>query len=352
MPSLPSTAVHRALLTAVIILLLFLGYRVLAPFIVPMVWAGILAYVTWPAYQRLQRTTGGSANSSAALMTVLLALGLVLPMAWGIYVLQDEAGKVMGRVTAQLSSGTLQTPAFLRNLPGIGPEIERFLNRLLHDPAALRDQVERLSQHALGSAGAIAGGISRNAAKLGMTLITLFFFYRDGELLMAQIRTALQHLIGRRANGYVQAAADMTRAVVIGIVLTALAQGFLAGIGYAVAGLDSPVFLAAITTLIAMVPFGTPFAWGSVAVWLFAQGDIVAALGLAAWGTFVISWVDNIIRPIVISNKTHIPFLLVMFGVLGGLNAFGMVGLFLGPVILAVLVAVWREWLEGEKAAG
>ena len=138
--------------------------------------------------------------------------------------------------------------------------------------------------------------------------------------------------------------------MVIGIVLTALAQGMLAGLGYAVAGMDSPVFLAAITTLIAMVPFGTPFAWGSVAVWLFAQGDIVAALGLAAWGTFVISWVDNIIRPMVISGKTHIPFLLVMFGVLGGLNAFGMVGLFLGPVILAVLVAVWREWLEGEKA--
>ncbi|RZU38381.1 putative PurR-regulated permease PerM [Fluviicoccus keumensis] len=344
-----ASAIHRALLIVVIALLMFLGYRVLSAFIVPMVWAGILAYVTWPGYQRLKRATGGP-NRSAALMTVLLALVLVLPMAWGIYVLQDEAGKVMGRLTAQLSSGTLQTPGFIRTLPGIGHELEGFLDRLLHEPGALRAQLERVTQHVWGSAGAIAGGISRNAAKLGMTLVTLFFFYRDGEVLMAQIRTALQHLIGRRTNGYVQAAADMTRAVVIGIVLTALAQGFLAGVGYAVAGMDSPVFLAAITTLIALIPFGTPFAWGSVAIWLFAQGDVAAALGLAAWGTFVISWVDNIIRPFVISGKTHIPFLLVMFGVLGGLNAFGMVGLFLGPVILAVLVAVWRQWLEGEKA--
>ena len=352
MPTPHASALHRALLASLIVLLLFLGFRVLAPFLTPMVWAGILAYVTWPGYQRLKRALGGGPNRSAALMTVGLTLLLVLPMAWGIYVLQDEAGKVTARLTAQLTSGTLKTPDFIRTLPGVGQEFDSFLNRLIHEPGALRSQLERLGQHVLGSAGAIAGGISRNAAKLGMTLITLFFFYRDGELLMQQIRTALQHLIGRRANGYVQAAADMTRAVVIGIVLTALAQGLLAGLGYAVAGMDSPVFLAAITTLIAMVPFGTPFAWGSVAVWLFAQGDIVAALGLAAWGTFVISWVDNIIRPMVISGKTHIPFLLVMFGVLGGLNAFGMVGLFLGPVILAVLVAVWREWLEGEKAEG
>jgi len=129
-------------------------------------------------------------------------------------------------------------------------------------------------------------------------------------------------------------------------VLTALAQGLLAGVGYAGAGLANPVFLGVLTALVALIPFGTPFAWGGVCIWLLVNGQTWPAIGLFLWGTFVVSWVDNIIRPLVISNATQMPFLLVMFGVLGGLAAFGMVGLFIGPVILAVLVAVWREWLE------
>jgi predicted PurR-regulated permease PerM len=138
----------------------------------------------------------------------------------------------------------------------------------------------------------------------------------------------------------------MTKAVVWGLVATALAQGLVAGLGYWWAGMHAPVLLGAITALIALIPFGTPFAWGTIAAWLLISGDTVAGLGLIAWGVLVVSWVDNLVRPLVISNATRIPFLLVMFGVLGGLAAFGLVGLFLGPVVLAVLMAVWREWME------
>ena len=99
-----------------------------------------------------------------------------------------------------------------------------------------------------------------------------------------------------------------------------------------------------------LIPFGTPLVWGSIGVWLLLTGKTAAGIGLLVWGAVVVSWVDNLIRPIVISSATQIPFLLVMFGVLGGLSAFGMVGLFLGPVILAVLMAVWRQWLDAEKA--
>ena len=140
--------------------------------------------------------------------------------------------------------------------------------------------------------------------------------------------------------------------MVYGILLTAIAQGLLAGLGYWVAGVPAPVLLTLVTILLALVPFATPFVWGGVAVWLLVQGHTLEAIGLAVWGTLVISWVDNLIRPLVISSATKISFLLVMFGVLGGLAAFGFVGLFIGPVILAILLAVWREWLEGvdEKA--
>jgi predicted PurR-regulated permease PerM len=144
----------------------------------------------------------------------------------------------------------------------------------------------------------------------------------------------------------------MTKAVVWGLVATALAQGALAGLGYWWAGVDAPVLFGAVTALVAMLPFGAPFVWGSIGIWLLVSGNLTAGIGLLVWGALVVSWIDNLIRPLVISSATRIPFLLVLFGVLGGLAAFGLIGLFLGPVILAVLVAVWREWLEEAGGEG
>jgi predicted PurR-regulated permease PerM len=120
----------------------------------------------------------------------------------------------------------------------------------------------------------------------------------------------------------------------------------VAGLGYWWFGVAAPVMMGAITAVVALIPFGTPFVWGSVGAWLIADGRLFDGIGLLLWGGLVVSWVDNLVRPLVISNATRIPFLLVMFGVLGGLAAFGLVGLFLGPVILAVVMAVWREWIE------
>lgn len=140
-----------------------------------------------------------------------------------------------------------------------------------------------------------------------------------------------------------------TQAVVYGIGLTALAQASLAGIGYAVAGTPNPLLLTLITLIVALIPFGTPFAWGGVSVWLLSNGHTTQGIGLALWGIFVISWVDNLIRPIVISGATKIPFIIIFIGVLGGLTAFGFVGLFMGPVILAIALAVWREWISQHR---
>ena len=129
-------------------------------------------------------------------------------------------------------------------------------------------------------------------------------------------------------------------------------QGVLAGVGYAVAGAPSPLILTLMTILIAFIPFGTPFAWGGVVVYMLAQGHVGPALGLLVWCVVVVSWVDNIIRPALISGATELPFLVVMFGVLGGLTAFGMVGIFVGPVLLAVLLGLWHEWLDPQLSPG
>jgi predicted PurR-regulated permease PerM len=145
---------------------------------------------------------------------------------------------------------------------------------------------------------------------------------------------------------YLDAVGSTTQAVVYALILGALAQGAVAGIGYFIFGIKAPVLMGAVTVLVALVPFGAPVVWGSMAVWLIVSGHVWPGVGLLLWGLLLVSWVDNIVRPLVISNATRMPFLLVVFGVLGGVLAFGLVGLFIGPVLLAVSLALWREWLE------
>ena len=134
--------------------------------------------------------------------------------------------------------------------------------------------------------------------------------------------------------------------MVYGVGLTAIVQSLLAGASYIVAGVPNPMVLTLVTLVFALIPFGPPIAYGCVALWLFSQGHTVEAAGVLIWGVAIVSSADNVIRPLVISGATKIPFLLIMFGVLGGLASFGLVGLFIGPVILAVLLAIWKEWLQ------
>jgi predicted PurR-regulated permease PerM len=346
MEALSQPLIRRIFLAFFLGGLVLLAFAVLRPFLVPVAWAGILAYVTWPLYLRLRRRLPGRTTVAALLMTLFLTLVLILPVVWLVLLMRSELAAAYLKIAGPLSQGHIELPPEVRRLPWAGPRLAEFFDRLNADPAAFKAQLQEWGNWAMNHAGDVAGGLGRNLAKLGFALLTVFFFYRDGEAFAAQVRDVLRRMLGQRIEGYLEAMGATTRAVVYGIVLTAIAQGVLAGVGYAVAGVPGPVFLGAVTAMIAMIPFGTPFAWGAICLWLLAQGQSWAAMGLFLWCALVVSWVDNFIRPLVISSATKIPFLLVMFGVLGGLTAFGMIGLFLGPVILAVMLAVWREWLE------
>ncbi|MBP6763053.1 MAG: AI-2E family transporter [Thauera sp.] len=326
--------------------LLVLSYAVLQPFIVPVAWAGIIAYATWPLYRRLRASMRRYPTLAALLMTLMLTAALVLPALWLASLLRTELGTAISTVTGAIRAGTLALPDFIRNLPWAGDALQRLLEQLTGDPENFGTQMNTWVRQGLDQAVALIGDVGRNAAKLGFALITVFFFYRDGDKVLRQVQKVLRRFLGERVDGYLVAVGSMTKAVVWGLVATALAQGVVAGLGYWWAGVAAPILLSAVTALIAMIPFGTPFAWGSIGIWLLISGDTVGGIGLLLWGALVVSWVDNLVRPLVISNATRIPFVLVMFGVLGGLAAFGLVGLFLGPVVLAVLMAVWREWME------
>jgi len=343
--------VRRVILGFLLGGLLALSYAVLHPFIVPVAWAIIIAFATWPLYRPLRKHLGGHSTLSALIMTLLLSAAFILPALWLAILFRGEIGTAFAAATARIAQGPPALPEFLRALPWVGSWLQDQINLIAGDPETFRAQVTEWVRQGADQLVALVGDVGRNAAKVGFALITVFFLYRDGEQVLQQVHGVLHRFLGARVDNYLAAVGGMTKAVVWGLIGTALAQGFVAGLGYWWADLQAPVLLGAVTALIAMIPFGAPLAWGSIGVWLLANGDMVGGIGLLLWGSLVVSWVDNLVRPLVISNATRIPFLLVMFGVLGGLAAFGLVGLFIGPVILAVLMAVWHEWIEESRRA-
>lgn len=340
---------QRVLTATLLVILAILCFKVVQFFIVPALWAAILAYVTYPLYNFFHQKVMFSSNFSAGIMTVTISLILGVPIVLGLFVLQQEAINLYGTLLHRIRAGYVDLPEELKNMPVIGQQLKDLLWQINKDPEASLSAFRAWMQSHLYY-GKVALDVALSTmAKLGMALMTLFFFYRDGISLMKQIRQAMRNIIGNRIDSYIDSVGSTTRAVVYGIGLTALAQALLAGVGYYFASAPSPILLTLMTFVVALVPFGTPFAWGGVALWLLTKGMTAEAIGLALWGMLVISWVDNLIRPIVISGATKIPFIIIFIGVLGGLTAFGFVGLFIGPVVLAIGLAVWREWINQHR---
>ena len=337
---------QRLLLFGLFFCLILLSFEILKYFIVPVLWAAIIAYITWPLHLRIFKWVGERKNLSAILMTTLLVLVVGVPLTIGIFVLQHEGRQLYFEVQQQLYAGKIEVPDFLQTLPLIGPEIQRIIFELNSNPHAITQNIGMWIQGHLGYGRFVLAEISRNLVKLIFAIFSLFFFYRDGSLILEQVRRAFELVIGPRIHHYFQTISETTRAVVYGVGLTAIVQALLASLSYIVAGVPNPMVLTLVTFVLALIPFGPPVAYGSVALWLFSQGQTVEAAGVLIWGVAIVSSADNVIRPLVISGATKIPFLLIMFGVLGGLASFGLVGLFIGPVILAVLLAIWKEWLQ------
>lgn len=339
---------QRVLLFGLFFVLMFLGFNILKYFIVPVLWAAIIAYMTWPVYLWVQRRFFGENRPTlnATIMISLVILVIGIPFIFAIFLLQLEGRNLYLNLQKQLFSGHIQVPDFIRNLPVIGEDISHTINELSGDPNSITRSIAEWIQSHLSYGRFVLSEISRNLVKLTFALMTLFFFYRDGQIILAQVRRALEMVIGPRVQHYMQTISETTRAVVYGIGLTAVAQALLAGLSYFVAGVPNPMLLTIVTFILALIPFGTPISYLGVGLWLFSQGQTVEAIGVIIWGVVIVSSADNVIRPLVISGATRIPFILIMFGVLGGIASFGLVGLFIGPVILAVLLAIWREWLH------
>ena len=326
--------------------LLFLSFMVLREFLLTLAWAFIIAYVMWPPYRWLRHQLKDQASLSAAVMTAIIAAVIFLTVYWLAAMLQNETKIAYQSLVVNYTQVPYRLPDSISHIPWLGNYLQEWLDRLTSDRAGVATQLADWARQLLGEFAKFLGGIGLNVMKLGVILVTVFFCFRDGKEIIRQLQQGLIHFLGKYQHVYLQAAGSTTRAVVYGLVLAALGQGMLAGFGYAVAGVKAPVLFGAITALLALIPMGATLVWMPIGITLILTDQLWPGIGLLLWGFLVVSTVDNIIRPLVISGASRVPFLVVMFGVLGGLTAFGAVGLFLGPVILAVLLSVWQAWLK------
>jgi len=168
--------------------------------------------------------------------------------------------------------------------------------------------------------------------------------YRDGAALSERLEALFDRVGGKQAPGLTRIAGDTIKSVVYGVIGTALAQGFLAGIGFLIAGVPGTLLLGVLTCILSLIPFGPPLIWAPAAIWLFQNGETGWAVFLALWGFLLVSTVDNVLKPYFISKGSHLPFILVFLGVLGGVLAFGILGIFLGPTLLAIAYTLFQEW--------
>ncbi|GDX39207.1 AI-2E family transporter [Methylocystaceae bacterium] len=323
------------------------GIYIIKPFFAPLAWAAILAFVTRPVNQKLISLCGTKHTVAATISTILLIFLLVVPVLFMLTHLQKELADLYRELSNKFVDKQLALPSVIANIPIIGPSINDTLIDFWNDPEFRKQKLNDWLEPWVREFAGIVGKIGRSLAQFALATIALFFFYRDGDQTLEQMRKGLRKIVGDPADRYFDAVGVTTRAVVSGLLVSAFTQGLIAGAGYAFIGVSAPVLLGALTALAALVPFiGTLMVWGPISLWLLLSDQIVSGIVLLAYGTLIINPTDNIIKPLLISNATDIPLVIVLFGVMGGLIAFGFVGLFLGPLILSVLLAIWREWLD------
>jgi predicted PurR-regulated permease PerM len=322
--------------------LLAAAYLVLQPFLVPMVWAAIGAYVTWPIYARL-RARIGRPVLVAALLTAGVMVLIGIPVGWFIAALADQ-GTALARLTIDWLHAGAPLPEWLGSNAWVQRQMEKLQSFAM--PTDLTPYLASIGGQLSNGLMKLAGGLARNFFAFTVTMLGLFSLYVDGEALTRHARRIVAAFFPTTSPQFLEDVGAVVRAVVFGLVGTAIAQGLLAGAGLAIFGVPFPVPLGALTAILSFVPAGPVLVWGGASLWLLTHGSTGAAAGMAIWGLVMVSSLDNVLRPLLISRSgaIRIPFLVVFFGVLGGLMAFGLLGLFLGPVVLSVAFALIAEF--------
>lgn len=317
---------------------------VLAPFLAALLFAAVLCLFTWPLFAWIEARLHGRTTLAAGLTTLLLAAAVLLPMSYLAATVADGATQLLALLRAWFAADDWSPPDWLAALPLVGDHLDAYWRKL----AASQEELARLGQQLFEPARklllATVSLIGQGLLELTLVVFIAFFFYRDGRALARRLDSFAAKIGGELGGRMLALAHGTVMGVMIGIVGTAAAQGVVALIGFLIAGVPAALLLGAATFFLSMVPVGPPLIWGGATWWLYSQGEIGWAIFMAIWGVAVISSVDNLVKPILISRSASLPILLIALGVFGGVLAFGFVGIFLGPVILALALTLAENW--------
>ncbi len=330
---------------ALILALLALGVWIIWDFLPALAWAVVVAIAVWPLIER-SRLRRWNRTAAAAEATLAIGIILIVPLiVLGVQITHEAVVSVQWIREAE--RGGIPVPEWLAQLPLVGTYIGEWWTNNLSEPNDAANLLGRIDRSWVIEWTRILGvQLVRRLTILVFTFLTLFFLFRDGELLVRQTLSVVDRFFGATGTQLAPQVLKAVRATVNGLVLVGFGEGLLLGIAYAFAGLPRPVLLGALTGVLATVPFGAPVVFGLGALYLFSQSQTAAAVVLLAFGSVVVFIADHFLRPILIGGAARLPFLWVLLGIFGGLESFGLLGLFLGPTIMAVLLALWREWAK------
>jgi predicted PurR-regulated permease PerM len=329
------------------IILFVISATVLEPFWSSVGWAGLIAIIFWPAYHFLECRWQGSPNLTAGLFTFLLMVCLSFPLVWGISEVQQEL-PTLSQIASHFDSGKLNIPEWIQKTPIVGNTLARLLEITQVEKGNHSELIRSIVGSLLKKASRTLQHVPQNTAGLLLTVVSLFFFFRDGRTLGHHLQIGLSRMADCNANTYLNNITSTTRAVAYGIFGSAMLQGVIASMGFWIFGFETPFLLGLLTSAASLIPiFGTILIWGPIALWMiFQKGDVTTGLGLIAWGALLINPADNIFRPLVISYGAHHPLLLIILGVMGGIFSLGPIGIFIGPLCLTTLAQMWLKWIE------
>ena len=326
--------------------LCYIVWRIVTPLWQPLLWAVLLGALLAPLNLRLTRRLGGRAQLASSITTLLTVLLFILPVLAAGATVATQAAQLLRRIERRVPELSMGTEIDLSRVPWLDSSLAWLDANTSVSLAQLQgwftEGLQRLLQVLMKSGGSAVMSALGTAVSFVVMLFVLFFVLRDGPGLARQVVRMLPIEQRRRALLW-QHLSDVTRAVFLGIGVTALAQGVLLGIGFWIAGLPSPLVFGVLGVILALIPMvGPALLWVPAAALLAIQGHHGHAIFLALWGAVVVSLVDNLLRPLLISGRAEVPTLAVFVGVMGGLAAFGFIGLFVGPIVLGLLVALFR----------
>ena len=337
---------QQAARLALAVVLTGLGLWTLHRYLPALIWAAILAIAVWPLYQRaMRRWPPGKHNILLpSVFTLLIALLFLVPLV----LVAVQAGKEVHNVLesiAQARADGIPPPEWLGHLPVGAQQATNWWQNNLATPDSANALLQKARQSQLVSnSREIGADLAHRLVLFGFMLLTLFFLFKDGEGFSSQLQHASERAFGPAGERIGRQMIASVHGTVDGLVLVGLGEGFILGIGYVILGVPHPTLFGLFTAVAAMVPLGAPLVFGIAALLLLTQGSVVSAIIIGAVGMVVTFVADHFIRPTLIGSATRLPFLWVLLGILGGVETWGLLGLFLGPALMAALMLLWREW--------